>query len=163
VKIGILSDTHNNVENLEKALTRLREEDVSVLIHCGDFTDPHLARLVHGFRVLAVFGNGDYASGEIRANLLALHPASSASLVYTGEIEGVRLAVTHGHLPGKTDELVRSGQYAYVFVGHSHRHLDQPTGSTRLINPGALGGMRREPRQFCLLDLVTAQAQFIEI
>ncbi len=161
MKIGILSDTHNNVENLEQALNRLRQEDIHILFHCGDFTDPDLTRLLYGFRVVAVFGNGDYASGQIRQNLLALDPHNWAGLVYTGELGGARLAATHGHLLGKTQELLRSGQYDYVFTGHSHLHMDQTFGGVRLINPGALGGKKSEPRQFCILDLATGQTRFI--
>lgn len=163
MKIGILSDTHNNIENLNKALARLRQEDVNVLIHCGDFTDPEVARLLYGFRVHAVFGNGDYASGFIRQILLEQDRLSSAGLVYSGVLGGARIAATHGHLPGKTAELARSGQFDYVFTGHSHLHIDQRFGETRLINPGSLGGKRSEPRQFCLLNLETGEARFIEV
>ena len=163
MKIGILSDTHNRLDNLEIAANLLRQEDVNIVIHCGDFTDSETVRILYGFRVIAVFGNGDYATGQIRQSLIDLNPTSSAALVYSGELGGVRLAVTHGHLYGKLSELVRSGQYDYVFTGHSHLHLDERIGTTRLINPGALGGKRNEPRQFCVLDLHSGAARFIEI
>jgi len=163
VRIGLLSDTHNNVENLEQALNHLRQEDVNILIHCGDFTDPDLVRLLYGFRVIAVFGNGDYASGQIRQNLLELNPTNFAGLVYTGELGGARIAISHGHLPGKISELVRSDEYDFVFTGHSHIHMDATYGSTRLVNPGSLGGKRSEARQFCMVDLASRAVQFIEI
>jgi predicted phosphodiesterase len=84
-------------------------------------------------------------------------------MVYTGRIDGVRIAATHGHLPGMLEELTRSGEYDYVFKGHSHQHKDERIGFTRLINPGALGGLHHEPRQVCLLDLESGKAEFIEI
>ncbi len=64
MKIGIISDTHNNVENLHKALNRLRQEDVVTIFHCGDLTDPATARLLDGFQVYFTYGNGDTASWE---------------------------------------------------------------------------------------------------
>ena len=163
MKIGILSDTHNHIENVESAIKLLRQEDVNILVHCGDFTDPATIRLFYGFRVIAVYGNGDYATGQIRQNLLELSRANSAAPVYTGELGGVRLAVTHGHLPGKLTELLNSGGYDYIFTGHTHTHADETIGATRLINPGALGGRRNEARQFCVLDLATGQARFVFI
>ncbi len=163
MKIGILSDTHNNLENLQVALELFRIESIDTLIHCGDLTGVEIARAMEGFRVIFVFGNGDIASGEIRAALLAQSPENYAGLVYTGRIENSRIAVTHGHLPGAVDEMVHAGEYEYVFKGHSHQHKDETVGFTRLINPGALGGLRREDRHVCVLDLETGRAKFHKI
>jgi len=163
MKIGILSDTHNNLASLQTALALFEQEGITTLVHCGDLTGAEVARQMAAFRVICAFGNGDYASGEIRQTLLAQNPENSAGLVYSGQIGGARIGVTHGHLPGKLEELVRSGQHDYVFTGHSHRHMDERFGFTRLINPGALGGLRREDHHVCLLDLDTGQAKFIKI
>lgn len=161
--LGILSDTHNNIRNLQAALDRMRREGIDTIIHCGDLTGVEVAQALQGFRVICAFGNGDIASGEIRQALIELNPDNYAGLVYRGRIGGVRVAVTHGHIPGVVDELVRSGDFDYVFKGHSHQHKDERFGYTRLLNPGALGGLHREERQFCLLDLDTGKASFIEL
>ena len=163
MKIGILSDTHNNLKNVQVALNLFREQEIETIIHCGDFTGVEVARALEGFRAICVFGNGDVASGEIRRVLLEQNAENYAGLIYSGRIGGARIAVTHGHLPGRLEELVRSGEHDYVFKGHSHTHKDEKFGYTRLINPGSLGGMRREERQVCLLDLDTGRAEFIPI
>ncbi len=163
MKIGILSDTHNNLDNLEKALERLRQEGVTTLFHCGDLTDAKVARKLGGFHVICVLGNGDVASGEIRDALRELDSDNYVGMVYTGQINGTRIAATHGHVPGTLDELLHSEAYDYVFKGHSHRHQEKLVGFTRLINPGALGGLHVEKRQFCLLDLESGKAEFIQI
>jgi uncharacterized protein len=163
MKIGLLSDTHNNLANLQIALERFRKEGIQTLIHCGDLTDIEVARALVGFRVICLLGNGDVASGEIRQVLMEQNPDNYVGLVYRGEIGNARIAATHGHLPGQIDELLRSGDHDYIFKGHSHMHEDERIGSTRLINPGALGGLRREDRHICLLDLDTDQAVFINI
>ncbi|NMC78654.1 MAG: metallophosphoesterase family protein, partial [Chloroflexi bacterium] len=36
-------------------------------------------------------------------------------------------------------------------------------GRTRVINPGALGGLRVMSPSFCLLDLDTGKARFVEL
>jgi uncharacterized protein len=161
--IGILSDTHNNLANLATALTLFEREGVSTLVHCGDFTGIEVAQKMAGFQVIGVFGNGDFASGEIREVLLRQNPENYAGLVFTGRIGEVRVAVTHGHIPSSVEELVHAGGFDYVFKGHSHQHKDERFGMTRLINPGALGGMHREERRVCLLDTESGKANFVKI
>ena len=163
MEIGILSDTHNNLKNLQKALAIFQDRRIQTLFHCGDLTGVEVVQGLAGFQVICVLGNGDVASGEIRAALLALNPNNYVGLQYTGLIGDVRVASTHGHLPGLVDDFTHSGQYDYVFKGHSHIHQDQRTGFTRLINPGALGGLHREPRQICILNLESGKAEFIPI
>jgi putative phosphoesterase len=163
MKIGVLSDTHNNLQNLRAALEVFGREGLDTIIHCGDLTEVEIARAIQGFRVICVLGNGDIASGEIRAALLAHNPENTVGMVYTGRIGEARIAATHGHLPGSVDELVRSGEYDYVFKGHSHQHKDERIGFTRLINPGALGGLHREDRQVCIVDLETGKVVFHRI
>ena len=163
MKIGILSDTHNNIKNLRAALKIFQEKDIDTIIHCGDLTGVEIARAMEDFRVICVLGNGDIASGEIRAAILSQHPENHVGMNYTGRIGGVRIAATHGHLPGQVEELVRSGEYDYVFKGHSHHCADERFGFTRLINPGALGGLHREDRQVCIVDLNVAKVEFHRI
>jgi putative phosphoesterase len=163
MKIGILSDTHNNIKNLRAALALFEAEGISTLIHCGDLTGVEIARALEGFRVICVLGNGDVASGEIRATILSQHPENYVGLDYNGRIKGARIAATHGHMPGRVDELIHSGNYDYVFKGHSHRHQEERFGHTRLINPGALGGLHPEDRQVCIVDLDAAKVEFHRI
>lgn len=160
---GILSDTHNNLNNLQLALQLFRERGVTTLVHCGDMTSPDTAAALAGFQVIYTLGNGDIASGEIRHVLMELNPNSYVGMVYRGTIDGVRIAVTHGHLPGQVESLIRSGEHDYVFRGHSHMRQDTTTGHTRLINPGALGGRHVQPRSVCLLDTATGKVEFVDV
>jgi len=163
MQIGILSDTHNNTENLQAALQIFKQRDIRTIFHCGDVNRleiiPHLA----GFRVIYLAGNGDILWGEIRQSLLELNPESFGGLVFKGELGGIKIAAAHGHLEGVIDGLATSGEYDYVFCGHSHRHKDVQVGKTRLINPGALGGLKVEPRSICLLDLDSGLAEFVSL
>ncbi len=153
MKIGILSDTHDQRENLETALTVLRSQGISVLIHCGDLTSPGIAALFSGFRVIHVRGNGDTQPAAILQELRGANPDSVSLAVYKGRLGGKNLAAVHGHHPGSLEELTSSGAYDYIFHGHSHRRRDVRIGSSRVINPGALGGKKDEARSFCILDL----------
>jgi putative phosphoesterase len=161
MKIGVLSDTHNNLTNLQSVLIAFRAESITTLFHCGDLTTPETAASLGGFRVIHVAGNGDFLSGEIRRVLLDLNQLSSSAPLYSGQIDGVSIAAVHGHQPHQLEELVASGRFQYVLHGHSHHRHSETVGKTRIINPGSLGGMKPEERSACILDLARGQIRFI--
>lgn len=157
MRIGILSDTHNNLPNVRTALGILRQAGVDTLIHCGDITELETALLFVEFRVICTFGNGDWNAPEIGKNLHYFRPDNASGLSFEGNWDGVKIAATHGHLPGILENQIQSGQFDYVFHGHSHRSEDRLEGRTRVINPGALGGLKREPRSFAIVDLASGK------
>jgi uncharacterized protein len=164
MKLGVLSDTHNNLGSLHRALQQFREEGVSQLLHCGDMTDMLTARQLAEFNVIYVNGNMDDSPEAVSHTVWTLNPANEIpGDVYAGEIGGVRVAATHGHLAGKLDNLIRSRRYKYVFHGHTHRRRDEMSAKTRIINPGALGGARHEPRSICIVDLDNDDVRFIKV
>ncbi|HWR65528.1 MAG TPA: metallophosphoesterase family protein [Bellilinea sp.] len=163
MRIGILSDTHNRKEALALALAVLRREGISTLFHCGDVTSLETARLMAGFTVHYVYGNGDADAQDIRQLLQAFNIDCTGGLVFSGELDGVKIAATHGHLAGKVAALVASGEYDYVFHGHTHIQRNVLVGRTRVINPGALGGTRNEGRNLCILDLHSGEIDFPDL
>jgi len=38
--VGIISDTHNNLAGLQKAIRILKEQKIEMLIHCDDWVSP---------------------------------------------------------------------------------------------------------------------------
>ncbi len=164
MKIGLLADMHNNIANLLRALKLFAEEGVDLLLHCGDMADMLTARQMTGFDVIYVNGNSDNSAEAVSHTLWTLNPRNDIpGDVYEGMLGGVRIAATHGHLSGKLDKLIRSRLYKYVFHGHTHRRRDQMIGKTRVINPGALGGARYEPRTVCIVNLDNDDVRFIPV
>lgn len=51
MKIGIISDTHDNLRNLEAALEVLQAEGVTRILHCGDVCGPGIIKMLSGFEV----------------------------------------------------------------------------------------------------------------
>jgi hypothetical protein len=161
MKIGIISDTHNQGETLKKALGYLYRAGVELLVHCGDVTTVETALLMAEFRLIYVYGNLDHATGELRRALLAYDAENFAGPIFSGEVGGVALAVIHGDLPGSVDKLARGGKFRYVLHGHTHLRRQEQVGGAWVINPGALGGARREPRSLCMLDTLTGELRFV--
>jgi hypothetical protein len=163
VKIGILSDTHNHLENTFWALELFRRSDVKRLIHCGDITTPAIVELFEGFHTTFLFGNLDHHHADMMLVAKRLNPYAMMGYHYTANIDGVRVAACHGDIPETLQGFIKSGAYQYVFCGHTHLHSDQTIGRTRIINPGALGGRQSEPRTICVLELITGEAEFITL
>ena len=60
--IAVLSDSHDNIWNLDKTLQAVRKTGAAHLLHCGDFVAPFIMQqLAEGFDgpIHCVYGNND--------------------------------------------------------------------------------------------------------
>lgn len=162
VKIGILSDTHDHLENVQAAAEFLAREGITTLLHCGDVCGPEVVQLLAGFSVYFARGNMDRMPALGRAVEASQGPGRLARC-HELVLDGHRLAVVHGDEGELLHRLIGSGGYVYVIYGHTHRRTERQIGSTRVVNPGALGGIRLERRSFCTLDLRTGLLRFHEL
>lgn len=163
MRIGIVSDTHDNQSNLKHALEALRPKGIEALVHCGDMTNPETALLLVEYRIIYVYGNVDAASGEIRRTLQYYDAQNFSGPIFSGTLGGSKVAVLHGHQPGLVDDLAQSGKFRFILHGHTHLRRCDQVGDTWVINPGALGGANRQSRSCCTLDLTTGAVEFMEI
>ncbi len=161
--IGVLSDTHNNIENTQKALEVFRREGIRRLFHCGDITRPDIIYLFTGFDVTFVQGNNDYWRNDLVEAMLVIGGQRTLPARWSGAVGGKRLAMAHGDSHGVLFDLTRSGQYDYVFHGHSHRRRDETIAGTRVINPGALGGKHDQSHSIAVVNLAAGTVEFVEI
>ena len=162
MKLGVLSDSHEDVTNLERALEDYRRQKITQVIHCGDMTTAATARSLDGFDVVYVDGNMDQDLPEIYRTLRDLSPRSVVLPTYEGEIGGVSIGVTHGDDENELRRLIDSGKHRYVFHGHTHRRRDEMQGDTRIFNPGALGGLQFESRSYSVVDLELDEIALVE-
>ena len=134
--IGILSDTHDQVERTRSAVNMLIAEGATALVHCGDLTGPEVVHECSGVPGYFVFGNCDHDREAIRQaiSLIGGTCLDCGGLISLG---GVTIAVTHGD---SVSEIQRLAALApdYLFTGHTHHVTDIQQGPTRWVNPGAL-------------------------
>jgi putative phosphoesterase len=59
--IGIISDTHDNMPQIKKAVDLLNESKVEHVIHAGDFTSPFTFSILKDLKCgfTGIFGNND--------------------------------------------------------------------------------------------------------
>src|SRR5262249_10381153 len=97
MRIGILSDTHNQLARTKIAVDRLVHAGAEALVHCGDITSPEVVLALRGLPSYFVFGNCDDRLGELRK---AIQEIGGICLEWGGLISlgSRRVAITHGHL-----------------------------------------------------------------
>lgn len=141
MKIGVISDTHDQGEFIRQAVLHFNREQVLLVIHCGDWVSPFILYFFQGLQapLRGVFGNND---GD-KFRHLAFKDKWGLDLQYEErflemEVEGKRLAVFHGDYPGLVEGLVMSGKYDIVCHGHTHQRVNQHYGKTLSLNPGSL-------------------------
>lgn len=160
MKIGILSDTHNELNRTQVAINQLIETGVEILIHCGDLSSPEIVALCSIRPFYFVFGNHD--SDTVPYLTRAAEQHGSHCLGWGGELTVAekRIAVVHGHLTMDLKPLLDT-EPDYLLSGHSHIAGDWMQGSIRRINPGAL--FRAEEYSVAVLDLSTDKVEFFSI
>lgn len=159
MKVGILSDTHDNLGAVRKACDLFAAEGITLLLHCGDVCGPAVVEALEGFTVYFALGNMD----RMPALGLAVDNLQGGRLarLHTLTLAGRPIALLHGDDGALLQRLIASGDYAYVVHGHTHRRAHSRRGAVQVINPGALGGVRREPRSVCILNLETDEVHFV--
>ncbi len=161
--LAILSDTHDNLQNLNRALPHMQEADA--VLHCGDICSPftlkRLAEGVAGKPVHVVWGNND---GDKR--MLATIAAQAGNVTLHGEfadfaIAGFRIAMSH--YPEVARAVAAAQQHDLVCYGHNHLAREERLGNTLLLNPGELTGVLTGRATLALLDTETGHLTWIEL
>lgn len=162
MQVAIVSDTHDNIWNLQKALSRI--EIAEVLIHCGDLCSPFMIKhLAEGFPdrpIHIVWGNND-GDPRMICQVAEDYPHVFLWGQFTElELDGKRIAVNH--YPEIALPLSLSGRYDLVCYGHDHQAHESRKGSCTLLNPGELLGMKGRP-SFAWYDTVTDTVSFEKV
>ena len=153
----VISDTHDNLEKVEKILKVAKERGVRVVFHCGDIVSPFVVPLFEGFELHAVFGNND---GE----WLYLKSKAGDSIAKGPrelEVDGKKVALMHE--PFLLEAIVRSGVYDFVFYGHTHELDTRLEGKTLVVNPGEACGCLKGRSTAVLVDPETKGYEVIEV
>lgn len=137
MRLGILSDTHNQLDRTRVAVQLLRDHGAEALIHCGDVTTPPIVEICSVLPLWFVFGNNDADEVPPLREAAAAHGATCLEWGGVITLHGKRVAVTHGHLRTEVRKLLAE-RPNYLLSGHSHIASDSTAESVRRINPGAL-------------------------
>ncbi len=162
MKIGIMSDSHDSIPNLKKAIDLCLKQEVEVIFHCGDLISPFMIPILGEFKgeIHLILGNNP---GDIF--LLMQKLSEYPNIKFYGEnafLELIGYKIGMVHYPKIAYLLAKSGEYNFIFCGHTHRYEVKKINNTLVINPGEILGKEGLP-SFVILDLQTKEYQKITI
>lgn len=163
VKVGIVADTYDNRDGLRQLLDRFLVGGARWLLHCGGLGSPQLIDLLKPWQLYIVAGEKERDRTAIEAALQKARLQASLPTSLQTTIEGYRIGLCRGDDMLLVNRWAKSGEFDYIFYGHTLRRSDTFIGKTRVMNPGALGGPRYQSRSGFLLDLVSGDAKLMEI
>ena len=157
MRIGILSDTHDNIPKIEKAVKFFNKEKVGFVFHPGDFVAPFavcaLKELKCDWR--GVFGNND---GE-KKGLAAASEGKIQEGPLRVELEEKKIILVHdlNQLKAKTEKA------DLIIFGHTHKPEVLRQKGKFLVNPGECGGWLSGKSTIALIDLDSLSATIHKI
>jgi hypothetical protein len=163
--VGLISDTHDNLPMVEKAVKKLNEEKVELVLHAGDYVAPFVIPKFKDLKakLIGVFGNNDgdheflkkrfsdYDNLEIRGNFAVVN------------IDNLKIALLHGSEEELLKALIDSGIFDVVVHGHMHKAEIYRKGKTLIVNPGEVCGYLSGKSTIALLDTVKRKAKIVEL
>ncbi len=157
--IGIISDTHDHMDNLKKAMEVFKSQKIEHMIHAGDFTSPFTWRVVKDFKggFTGIFGNND---GE-RVLLKRLYQDRIYTQPYKFSLHNRRIVVMHE--PDVIDALADSGHFDLIIFGHTHEPIIKKINNTLIINPGEACGWLYGKPTVAIVNLETMEAEIVSI
>jgi putative phosphoesterase len=164
--IGIISDTHDNLPLIEKAVQFLNEQKVGLVLHAGDyvagFVVPKLKAL--NCKLIGVFGNNDGDHELLKKRFSETSNCTIHDRFAAVTVDGTyRVALLHGEEIELLNALADSGYFDAIVHGHSHMKGIQRRGKTLMVNPGEVCGYLTGKPTVALLDTVKNEAEIIEL
>ncbi|KAF5089140.1 Calcineurin-like phosphoesterase superfamily domain protein [anaerobic digester metagenome] len=157
--MGIMADTHDNLDAIRDAVQLFNREKVELVIHAGDLIAPFTAREFQKLnaKFVAVFGNND---GEREGLRTAYRDLCILKDFREVSVSSRKFAVIHGMEEAIVNSLAKSGLYDVVVRGHSHKP-EIINGETLVVNPGEVCGYVSGDRTVVIMDPDTLSHELI--
>ena len=161
MKIGVVSDTHNNLKNIEIIINLFNDEKVPLVIHTGDISNANTLEQFSKLNseLIGVYGNNDRnESGLIEVahknNFQFQEPPRRLSLLDR--------EIVIFHEPDNIDEFLSENKLINVVLyGHTHRYENNIKNGVLYFNPGESAGMQKGSNAIGILDLINLKAKRI--
>lgn len=164
MKIGIIADTHDNLPVIDRAVKRLNEEKVQLVLHAGDYVAPFSVLRFKPLeaKLIGIFGNndGDYQFLKKRFKEINAEIRGRFAEVI---VDGVKIAMLHGEEMELLESLIGTGSYDVIVHAHSHEAKIERKGKTLVINPGEACGYLTGKSTLALLDTQSLDAKIVEL
>ena len=138
MKVGVVSDTHNNLANVREIIRLFNGAGVDRVVHTGDITKPTTLDMMADLNapLFGVYGNNDVERADLDASALT-HGFVFREPPLELDWAGRRIVVVHD-----PRDLRRSSVVGHDLALHGHTHMARcERQQGRLIfNPGECAG-----------------------
>src|SRR6476659_8579530 len=152
MKIGIISDTHDDIENVSEAIQIFNQNKVKYVIHAGDYIFPGIIKEFSKLnaKLIGVFGNNDGERNGILKSFIDVNGELKGEI---GEIEidNIKFGIYHGTDKEKIER-------------------DDNNNNTLILNPGSahrksisLSGAFSEIGRIILFDTQSKTYEFVDL
>jgi uncharacterized protein len=138
--IGVMSDTHDDVNSVDASFELFRENNIDLLIHCGDWKSESTYCYIinkaykNNIPLYGVLGNRD-SFDCIEFNFSPQVKIEKEFLEF--DVDGVLYGVYHGHQKNFLKKCIDCQKYKAIFTGHTHAPELKMVGEITVINPGS--------------------------
>jgi hypothetical protein len=155
--IGIMSDSHDNLPAIRKAVELFNRVDCSLVLHAGDVVAPFAGKELGNLKcpVKAVFGNCDGEKDGLMRAFEEFGQIRQAPLLFSHE----NLQFWLSHYPVENQK--PAGVDVLVF-GHTHRAQVNRDNNFLVVNPGETGGWVNGISSVAILDPATLVVDIIK-
>ncbi len=164
--VGIISDTHDNLDAAKKAVKIFKERNIKTIFHLGDFIAPFTLKAFKDFELYGVFGNNDGEKFLIKKIAEELNFKIDFAPLDV-ELAGRSFLLLHGWGSVErtlkiVDSFASSQNYDFVLYGHTHKRDLRKNGKTIIINPGEACGYLTGKRSIAILEVEKGDVEFVE-
>jgi hypothetical protein len=165
VLIGVIADTHDNLPMVEKAVKKLNDAKVTLVLHAGDYVSPFVIPKFKALnaRLIGVFGNNDGDREFLKRRFSERKNCEIHGSFAEANADGWKIALLHGDDLELLEALINSGGFDAVVHGHSHVVGASKKGRTLVVNPGEVCGYLSGKCTMALLDTVKREARIVEL
>lgn len=165
MKIGILSDTHDNLPLVDQAIARLNRENTELVLHAGDYVAPFtVARFKQlQAKLVGVYGNNDGDHELLKKRFSEIATAEIRGRFAEVMADDVKIALLHGEEADLLRSLVNTGYYDVVIHGHTHEASTYSRGTTVVINPGEVCGYLSSRSTLALFDTRKRKTEIVRL
>ncbi len=158
--IGMISDTHDNLDRTKAAVDVFRRRAVKCILHCGDIISPFVVPLFNDDcfeKCVAVFGNNDGEWLFLKQMFEPVGELLKPPAFF--EVGGYRIALLHEPMP---DDVMAALPVDLVAFGHTHDVVARE-GKPIVINPGECCGYLTGKCTVGIVDMEKRKAEIIEL